>query len=440
MMDKELLFGRMITCPKIQETDLEYQRTASFIKGVCQRCGQNQKASLPRKQFYCQACLILGRVSSLDDLISLPEPNNFDGQVELIWPGTLTQQQAQVSKDLVSSMEQGRNHLVWAVTGAGKTEMLFPLLLKAFQQKKRVALVSPRVDVIAELAPRLAAAFANLSQVVLHGKQTTPYGYTQLVLATTHQLLRFKSAFDVLIIDEVDSFPFRGNPMLQYAVQTARKKISTIVYLTATPTPALKTAVKRGNLKVSYLPLRFHQQLLPKLQIKRVNNWRLKMPKLLKKQIEIFIEEQRQFLIFVPYVSDLIIVERYLQAYTQLKGTTVHANDPDRIEKVQQMRQENIHFLITTTILERGVTLPGIDVLILGADENTFSENALVQIAGRVGRSYDRPTGLVLAFVRQINLAVFRAQKQINTMNQRGCQLKKKLEVNDELSPVSAKN
>ncbi|CAH1857310.1 hypothetical protein R078131_01579 [Convivina intestini] len=135
MMDKELLFGRMITCPKIQETDLEYQRTDSFIKGVCQRCGQNQKASLPRKQFYCQACLILGRVSSLDDLISLPEPNNFDGQVELIWSGTLTQQQAQVSKDLVSSMEQGRNHLVWAVTGAGKTEMLFPLLLKAFQQK-----------------------------------------------------------------------------------------------------------------------------------------------------------------------------------------------------------------------------------------------------------------------------------------------------------------
>lgn len=213
-----------------------------------------------------------------------------------------------------------------------------------------------------------------------------------------------------------------------------------IVYLTATPTPALKKAVKRGNLRVSYLPLRFHQQLLPKLQIKRVNNWRLKMPKHLKKQIEIFIEEQRQFLIFVPYVSDLIIVERYLQAYTQLKGTTVHANDPDRIEKVQQMRQKNIHFLITTTILERGVTLPGIDVLILGADENTFSENALVQIAGRVGRSHDRPTGLVLAFVRQINLAVFRAQKQINAMNQRGCQLKKKLEVKNELSSLSAKD
>ncbi|CAH1857314.1 ComF operon protein 1 [Convivina intestini] len=303
-----------------------------------------------------------------------------------------------------------------------------------------MALVSPRVDVIAELAPRLAAAFTNLSQIVLHGKQTTPYGYTQLVLATTHQLLRFKSAFDVLIIDEVDSFPFRGNPMFQYALQTARKKNSMIVYLTATPTPALKTAVKRGNLRVSYLPLRFHQQLLPKLQIKRVNNWRLKMPKLLKKQIEIFIEEQRQFLIFVPYVSDLNIVERYLQTYTQLKGSTVHANDPDRIEKVQQMRQENVQFLITTTILERGVTLPGIDVLILGADENTFSENALVQIAGRVGRSHDRPTGLVLAFVRQINLAVFRAQKQINAMNQRGCQLKKKLEINDELSPVSAKD
>ncbi len=56
------------------------------------------------------------------------------------------------------------------------------------------------------------------------------------------------------------------------------------------------------------------------------------------------------------------------------------------------MRNEELDFLITTTILERGVTFPGIDVIVLKADDEIFSAAALVQIAGRVGRNSDRPT------------------------------------------------
>lgn len=89
------------------------------------------------------------------------------------------------------------------------------------------------------------------------------------------------------------------------------------------------------------------------------------------------------------------------------------------------MRDEKLQYLITTTILERGVTFPRIDVLIIGADDKTFSENALVQIAGRVGRSADRPTGLVQAYVQHINLKVRAAQKQIIMMNHRGEKLKR---------------
>ena len=90
------------------------------------------------------------------------------------------------------------------------------------------------------------------------------------------------------------------------------------------------------------------------------------------------------------------------------------------------MRDGEIQYLMTTTILERGVTFPGIDVLILGADDKVFSENALVQIAGRVGRSVTRPYGLVLAYVQHINLKVLAAQKQIMTMNRRGRAVKYK--------------
>lgn len=51
---------------------------------------------------------------------------------------------------------------------------------------------------------------------------------------------------------------------------------------------------------------------------------------------------------------------------------------------------------MTTTILERGVTFPCVDVFVLLANHKLYSKSALVQIAGRVGRSVERPTGELL--------------------------------------------
>lgn len=96
---------------------------------------------------------------------------------------------------------------------------------------------------------------------------------------------------------------------------------------------------------------------------------------------------------------------------------SVSAQDLQRTEKVQLMRQRKIQYLITTTILERGVTLPDIDVIILGADHPNFTSRSLLQIAGRVGRKISRPTGLVLAIVSQPSWQVLVAQLTIKWLN-----------------------
>ena len=66
---------------------------------------------------------------------------------------------------------------------------------------------------------------------------------------------------------------------------------------------------------------------------------------------------------------------------------STHATDSERQAKVQAMRDESLQALITTTILELGVTFPGIDVIILGADDAVFSQAALIQfkLLGVVG-------------------------------------------------------
>ena len=73
--------------------------------------------------------------------------------------------------------------------------------------------------------------------------------------------------------------------------------------------------------------------------------------------------------------------------------------------------------MLTTTILERGVTIPRLHVAVVGAEEEIFTESALVQIAGRVGRSVDFPTGEVIFFHYGKTRAMIKALKQIKSMN-----------------------
>lgn len=420
----EKYYGRQIVQAKIAPIPTTCQVVPAFHHTICQRCGQSQREALPNKQFYCRACLALGRVSTLDVLVSLPEPNQFNGDTVLTWTGQLTAQQRQVSHALLATLAQKREHLVWAVTGAGKTEMLFPVIHRALQAKQRVAIVSPRIDVILELAPRLQAAFQQTPLVVLYGEQPQPYAYTQLVLATTHQMLRFLAAFDLLIIDEVDSFPFAGDAMLNFAVNKAKKTKSTVIYLTATPTKQLRQRVKRQQLAVSYLPLRFHQHLLPDIRLRLVNNWRHKLPMHFYQQVKQCLLAKRRLLIFVPHIADLKPIYAALsQRFPEQLGDYVSADDAHRQAKVQRMRDGAVQFLVTTTILERGVTFPALDVLILGAEESVFSEHALVQMAGRVGRHPDYPSGLVIAYVTHVNYRVLAARHQIRQMNRRGQKL-----------------
>ncbi|CAK1234334.1 helicase-related protein [Fructobacillus evanidus] len=360
----------------------------------------------------------MGRVSTNDCLLTIPEPNLFQAESHLRWSGQLTNQQEQVSQELMASYDRRENRLVWAVTGAGKTEMLFPLIDHALQGRGRVAILTPRVDVVLELAPRLEAAFDCPIQV-LYGQHGSRYRYSQLVLATTHQALRFYRAFDLLIIDEVDAFPFRGDTALSYAVLRAQKNQASVVYLTATPTADLRRLVKQKKLAQSYLPQRFHQGFLPQIQVQRVGNWRKHPPKRLLTAVQSWVNQQNPFLVFVPRVKDLVRVFDYLQKFQTIKGATVHAADPDRAEKVRGLRSGTYRYLVTTTILERGVTLPALEVVILGADDSVFSTAALVQIAGRVGRSKDYPDGLVLALVQEPTLKLRMARQQIADLNNR---------------------
>ena len=57
-----------------------------------------------------------------------------------------------------------RQFLIWAVTGRGKTEMIFPFIHYTAARGGRVLLATPRKDVVLELQPRIQQAFAGVQR------------------------------------------------------------------------------------------------------------------------------------------------------------------------------------------------------------------------------------------------------------------------------------
>lgn len=313
--------------------------------------------------------------------------------------------------------------LIWAVTGAGKTEMIFPLIEYELGRQGRVCVATPRKDVVLELRPRVARAFPDHRVVTLYGGSEERWGRGEITIATTHQLLRFRRCFDLVIIDELDAFPFVNNAQLEYAADQARKREGRYIFLSATPPAHLQRAAALGRVSHVKVPVRYHRHPLPVPQyivMKPLSEWlqRGHIPPPLLLALEQSIHRGAQCFVFVPAIKVVEQVVRALrQAFAQLTVEGTSSVDPERTEKVQAFRDGQIRLLVTTTILERGVTVPKTDVFIIEAGSALFDEAALVQMSGRAGRSKDDPHGKVYFAAPEKSVSQMKAIRQIVKMN-----------------------
>lgn len=313
--------------------------------------------------------------------------------------------------------------LLWAVTGAGKTEMIFPLLRYALDSGGRVLVATPRRDVVLELAPRVAKAFPEEPMAVLYGGSPQRWEEARLILATTHQLMRFYQAFDLVVIDELDAFPYHNDPMLNYAAEAACKPGGRFILLSATPPARMRREIRAGRLPHAKVPARYHGYPLPvpeRITMASVEAClrRRVLPPALFHLLRHSVQRGAQIFLFVTRIRQIAAFTELLRTYfpgLPIEGTS--SIDPDRNEKVLAFREGRIRMLVTTTILERGVTVPKSDVYIVDADSDLFDEASLVQMAGRAGRSKDDPKGKVVFAAPAWTKSQRDAIRQIRMMN-----------------------
>lgn len=425
--DQELLYehlqnGYVAATDGITGADNQYQCTrcgnneqAMFYQFPCSRCG--------KKCAYCRACIMMGRVSECSLLYSWSGPGfPFDIPANVLaWEGTLSEGQRTASERVTAAVHKDEELLVWAVCGAGKTEVLFHGIEAALLSGKRVCIATPRTDVVLELAPRLKKAFPHIAVAALYGGSEDRHIMAPLTVTTTHQLFRFQNAFDTIIIDEVDAFPYSMDTSLQFAVQKAKKETSATILLTATPSKKMQTAYENGKLQAVTIPARYHRNPIPIPTMQWCGNWKRQfekktIPPVIADWIKQRLQLNTPILLFFPSIR---VMEHALPLVQTLNSglQSVHSEDPKRKEKVSSLREGLIPGLLTTTILERGVTIPKLDVAVIGSEQTVFGESALVQIAGRVGRSAKDPDGDIMFFHYGKSNDMVRAIQHIRSMN-----------------------
>ncbi len=379
---------------------------------ICPRCHNRDSNYFYRgvHGYYCRKCISFGCALVEEERRAVPLQPIADHAQQYALQYPLTEKQKEIAEKASKAIET-KDVLIQAVCGAGKTEMSVPILAQALSKKQKVCFAIARRQVVLELTQRLKRYFPRAKVVGVCGGHTKQLD-GDLIICTTHQLFRYYQAFDLLILDEPDAFPYRGDPVLHAIAQTSCK--GHILYLTATPDAYLRKEVEAGNIVVFHLHERPHHHPLPipKIQI---------LPKiLLFPALWIWLRRHHQHpcILFVPTIR---MAEWLAKMLHQPCVTSVNE---ERDAIIEQFRLKGKGILIATTVLERGVTIPDADVCVFLANHRVFDEAGLIQMAGRAGRNFQNPYGDVLFLCSQKSDIAMRCQKQLQ-------------EDNDALSAVS---
>ncbi|HKM43507.1 MAG TPA: helicase-related protein [Limnochordia bacterium] len=401
-------------------------QTAPWGRKVCSRCQSEEMKTAPCLQcgrkdcLLCLACGSMGEHRSCSTLLALKQPKktnhqrerNVEPKLELDYQLTIAQQEA--SEGLLQFWEEGEGKaLVWAACGAGKTEVTFALMQRALREGGEVLFAIPRQDIVREMTERLRQAFPGVTVASHYGGQPW-FAPGELVVATTHQVLHFYQRFTLAILDEVDAFPYQGSEMLRQGIQRALMLGGKLIEMTATPHS------RREYKKVITIPARYHGFSLPEpeLLVSKLQPWTTlqaqDFPPRLLESLQI---GEHPWLVFAPTIDACGRLKNLLEEVLKKPVGLCHSKVENRAEVVQNLRDGKLDVVVTTSVLERGVNFPNIGVIVLYADHAVFTVSALVQIAGRVGRTAASPRGTVLFLASRITTPMKKARELVRHLN-----------------------
>lgn len=380
------------------------------MEGVfkCSRCGNVDPRYIGIKNGkpYCRKCVsfIGAEVKPSEDNVGKFSP------IELKY--SLSDEQKKISNRIIENFLNGKDTLVYAVTGAGKTEISYGVISHAIEHGMKVGFAVPRRDVVIELFWRLKETFPRNKVVAVYGEHTFDLE-GDIIILTTHQLYRYPSYFGLVVMDEIDAFPYKGSDLLEAMFFRSLK--GHYVLMSATPSKEILNEFSSPGKEVLQLRTRFHKHPLPVPIGKEI-------PKFLQKVYAVrllrrYRKEGKKCFVFAPTIAETQEVFSFARHFAK-GGNYVNSKREDREKIISSFKKGHYQYLVTSSVLERGVTVKDLQVIVLSADrENIYDSATLIQIAGRAGRKYDAPTGDVYFLYEKETETIKDAIKEIRYCN-----------------------
>ncbi len=410
-----------------------FEGASLFYQTTCPICSFNV--------IYCEQCnmgqsrLCKGLFAAEKNPIRQAKLPTVQVKVKRRGAPSLTPAQLQASYEIRAFVTDKTKHecLLWAACGAGKTEVIFEAVQETLNLGGQVLYASPRRDVVIEIAPRIESAFEGVTVTAVYGGSPEKFGSAGITAATAHQVMRFYKKFDLIILDEVDAYPYKDNQMLHMAVKRAVRDEGQIIYLTATPSRELLSDADKGKVRVVTIPARYHGYPVPEPKfmemspfVKNERGQTMLEPKVKTILKDWVVDQKGQVFVFLPTVKMIKTYEAVLErAVGEIIGrlepgfiSFSYAQDSLRDYKRDCFKKGGTRVFVTTSIMERGITVANANVMVLNADfEYIFDEGTLIQMSGRAGRSAEYPHGDVVFVGKGITGAMKGAREKIKGLN-----------------------
>lgn len=196
-------------------------------------------------------------------------------------PPILTQEQEQTFNKIISYTGFS-THLVFGVTGSGKTEIYLRLLERVLANNKRGLVLVPEISLTPQLVQRFARRFGPDKIAALHSQLTDRERTNQwwdIVEGRKSILIGARSALfcpvpdlDLIIVDEEHEPSFKQEEKLKYnardaAVMMGKLKNCPVILGSATPSLESWRNAQEGRYQLHYLKSRVAGRSLPDVEV-----------------------------------------------------------------------------------------------------------------------------------------------------------------------------
>ena len=140
------------------------------------------------------------------------------------------------------------------------------------------------------------------------------------------------------------------------------------------------------------------------------------LPFIVVKNLLRFKSLKKPLLIFVPTINYCEKLYNFIKIFAK-SGNFVHSKRIERSQIIEDFKNKKYDFLVTTAVLERGVTIKNLQVIIYKADNDIFTKEGLIQISGRVGRVIGATSGEIIYISETTTKAMKDSIDEINRAN-----------------------